>query len=154
MGQIKLTAADGWSLDGYRADPKGAARGGLVVCQEIFGVNHHIRSVCDRFAEAGYLAVAPALFDRAQKGVEFGYTPDDIAKGREVMQKLNLDNAMKDVAAAIETARQVGRSASSGIVGAAPSHGLRRPDSTGLLARSATMAEGSAGSSTRSRAAQ
>lgn len=82
MGEpIKLTASDGWSLDGYRAVPKGAARGGLVVWQEIFGVNGHIRSVCDRFAEAGYLTIEPALFDRAQKGVELGYTPDDIARG-------------------------------------------------------------------------
>jgi carboxymethylenebutenolidase len=81
MGEhIKLTAANGWSLDGYRAEPKGAARGALVVCQEIFGVNHHIREVCDRFAEAGYLAIAPALFDRAQKGVEIGYTPDESPK--------------------------------------------------------------------------
>ena len=75
MGKhITLTASDGWSLGGYRAEPKGAPAGGLVVFQEIFGVNHHIRDVCDRFAEAGYLAVATALFDRAQKGVEFGYS--------------------------------------------------------------------------------
>jgi carboxymethylenebutenolidase len=102
MGEhIKITAADGCSLDGYRAEPNGALRGGLMVCQETFGVNRHIRSVCDRFAEVGYLAIAPAQFDQAQKEVEIGYTPDDIARGREIMQKLNLDNAVKDVAAAV-----------------------------------------------------
>src|SRR6266851_1280819 len=110
MGKsIRLTASDGWNLDGYRAEPKGPPCGGLVVCQEIFGVNHHIRDVCDRFAEAGYLAVAPALFDRAQTGIEFGYTPDDIAKGRDVMQKLNLDDTMKDVTAAIGNAKEAGK---------------------------------------------
>ena len=112
MGKpITLTAADGHTLDGYRADPSGAARGGLVVAQEIFGVNHHIRAVCDRFAEAGYLAVAPALFDRTQKRVELGYTPEDIAAGRAIMQKLDLDAAMKDVAAAAAVAKEAGKTA-------------------------------------------
>ncbi len=111
---IKLTAADGFVLDGYRAEPKGGPRGGLVVAQEIFGVNHHIRGVCDRFAQEGYAVVAPALFDRAKKGVELGYTPDDIATGREIMQKLDLADVMKDVAAAIALVRGAGR---VGIVG-------------------------------------
>ena len=115
MGQqIKLTASDGHSLDAYRADPPGRARGGLIVCQEIFGVNSHIRSVCDRFAEAGYLAIAPALFDRADKKIELGYTPDDIANGRGIMQKLDLNNTMKDVAAAIAVAKEAGK---VGVVG-------------------------------------
>jgi carboxymethylenebutenolidase len=111
---ITLTAADGFTLDGYRADPQGKARGGLVVAQEIFGVNHHIRAVADRFAEAGYLAIAPALFDRARKKVEFGYTPDDITKGREIMQSVHLDNVMKDVSAAAAVAQAAGK---VGVVG-------------------------------------
>ena len=69
MGQhITLTAKDGFKLDAYRADPSGKPRGGIVVIQEIFGVNHHIRSVTDRYAQLGYLAIAPALFDRVEKG--------------------------------------------------------------------------------------
>jgi carboxymethylenebutenolidase len=106
---VRLNAADGFILDGYRAEPKGAARGGLVVAQEIFGVNHHIRSVCDRFAAEGYLTVAPALFDRARKGVELGYTPDDIAGGREIMQKLDMNDVMKDMASAIAMVQGVGK---------------------------------------------
>jgi carboxymethylenebutenolidase len=114
MGKaITLKAADGQVIGGYRADP-GKVRGGLVVCQEIFGVNSHIRSVCDRFAEAGYLAIAPALFDRVQKGVEIGYTPADIETGRGIMQKANLDDAMKDVAAAVALAKEAGK---VGVVG-------------------------------------
>ncbi len=82
MGRmIELTAADGFALSAYRADPAGPPRGGLVVAQEIFGVNSHIRSVCDRFAADGYVAIAPALFDRYERGVDIGYTPDDIAQG-------------------------------------------------------------------------
>ena len=85
MGQaIELTAADGFKLSAYRADPAGKPRGALVVAQEIFGVNSHIRSVCDGFAADGYVAIAPALFDRYERGVDIGYTPEDIAKGREL----------------------------------------------------------------------
>ena len=78
---IKLNAADGFVLSAYRADPAGTPRGGLVVAQEIFGVNSHIRSVCDGFAADGYVAIAPALFDRYERGVDIGYTPADIAQG-------------------------------------------------------------------------
>ena len=88
MGRmIELTAADGFVLSAYRADPAGKARGALVVAQEIFGVNSHIRSVCDGFAADGYLAIAPALFDRVERGVDIGYTPDDIARGRALKGK-------------------------------------------------------------------
>lgn len=108
---LRLTATDGFVFDAYRAEPKGAARGGLVLAQEIFGVNHHIRGVCDRFAGEGYLVIAPALFDRAKKGVELGYAADDIASGREIMQKLDLADVMKDMAAAIATVRGAGKTA-------------------------------------------
>jgi len=80
---IELSASDGFRLTAYRADPQGTARGGLVVVQEIFGVNSHIRSVCDGYAADGYLAIAPALFDRQEKSVELGYSAADIARGRE-----------------------------------------------------------------------
>ncbi len=70
MGQtITLTAADGHALEAYRADAEGAPRGGLVVIQEIFGVNGHIRDVCDGFAADGYTAIAPAVFDRVARGI-------------------------------------------------------------------------------------
>ena len=115
MGKmLELTAADGLVLSAYRADPAGRPRGGLVVAQEIFGINSHIRNVCDRFAADGYLAIAPALFDRHQRGVNIGYTPDDIAKGRELKAKAHIDAALKDVSAARDAVATAGK---IGIVG-------------------------------------
>jgi carboxymethylenebutenolidase len=100
MGEtIQLKAADGFSFSAYVAGPPNATKG-VVVVQEIFGVNHHIRDMADRFAALGYAVVAPALFDRAQAGVELGYTQDDIGKGREIRMKLNDADVMKDVEAA------------------------------------------------------
>src|SRR6266446_6537601 len=96
---IELTAADGFRLSAYRADPEGTPRGAVVVAQEIFGVNSHIRSVCDGFAADGYLSLAPALFDRYQRNVEIGYTEADIAAGRDLKAKAGIDNALADVAA-------------------------------------------------------
>jgi len=81
---VELQAADGFALAAYRADPTGTPRGGLVVAQEIFGVNSHIRSVCDGYAADGYAAIAPALFDRYEHGLDIGYTPPDVARGREL----------------------------------------------------------------------
>jgi len=110
MGRmIELTAADGFVLSAYRADPSGKPRGGLVVAQEIFGVNSHIRSVCDGFAADGYVAIAPALFDRYQRGVDIGYTPDDIVKGREFKGKAQLDAALRDIAAARDAVASAGK---------------------------------------------
>jgi carboxymethylenebutenolidase len=100
MGEtIKLKAADGFSFSAYVAGPKNATKG-IVVIQEIFGVNHHIRDMADRFAAVGYAVVAPALFDRAQAGVELGYTQDDIGKGRDLRMKLSDPQVMLDVEAA------------------------------------------------------
>src|SRR5713101_10112701 len=79
---IELSAGDGHKLSAYRAEPKGKPRGGLIVVQEIFGVNSHIRSIADGYAADGYLAVAPAFFDRAQRGVDLGYSQADIEVGR------------------------------------------------------------------------
>ena len=106
---IELKAADGFALSAYRADPTGKPRGALVVAQEIFGVNSHIRSVCDGFAADGYVAIAPALFDRYERGVDIGYTPDDIAKGRELKGRAQIDAALRDVAAARDVAADAGK---------------------------------------------
>lgn len=115
MGKmIELTAADGQKLAAYRADPAGKPRGGIVVIQEIFGVNSHIQQVADGYAADGYVAIAPALFDRVQKNVDLGYTPPDIAKGREIRGKVANDAALKDTEAAIKLASSTGK---VGIVG-------------------------------------
>jgi carboxymethylenebutenolidase len=110
MGRmIELNATDGFGLSAYRGEPKGTPRGGLVVAQEIFGVNSHIRSVCDGFAADGYVAIAPALFDRYERGLDIGYTPDDIARGRELKGRAQIDAAMRDVAAARDAVAGAGK---------------------------------------------
>ena len=82
MGQtIELIADDGHKLSAYTADPAVSAKGGIVVIQEIFGVNIHIKDVCDRLAEQGYSVIAPALFDRIKPGVDLGYSEDDLGQG-------------------------------------------------------------------------
>jgi carboxymethylenebutenolidase len=113
---ISLTSSDGFELSAYRAEPEGpTARGGVVVVQEIFGVNGHIRSVADRYAAAGYLAIAPAIFDRERPGIELGYTPDDIEIGRQIaMGSLDFQTVVADVAAAGAVAREGGK---VGVVG-------------------------------------
>jgi len=111
---IELSAGDGFRLAAYRADPAGSPRGGLVVVQEIFGVNSHIRDVCDGYAADGYRAIAPALFDRIEKGVELGYTAADIARGREYKAKATADAALLDVDAARSAVAAAGK---VGIVG-------------------------------------
>jgi carboxymethylenebutenolidase len=111
---IKLTTSDGKTIGAYVAEPKGKPKGGLVVIQEIFGVNRHMRNVADAFAAAGYRAVAPALFDRVKPGVELGYGPEDMAHGREIRSKLGWDEIMADTKAAIEEAKKAGK---VGVVG-------------------------------------
>ncbi|HEY7945548.1 MAG: dienelactone hydrolase family protein [Burkholderiales bacterium] len=112
MGTMsELSASDGYRLPAYLAEPVGPPRGGLVVVQEIFGVNNHIRSVCDGYAADGYRVIAPALFDRYQKDVDLGYAAADIARGREIRAKASTDAALLDVDAArsaIATAGKVG----------------------------------------------
>ena len=105
MGKtVQLTADDGHQLDAYRAVPDGVPLGAVVVIQEIFGVNSHIREVTDGFAREGYIAIAPAIFDRFEKDVELGYEADDISIGREFKTKgnKNLNNILADVKAAYE----------------------------------------------------
>jgi len=107
MGEhVTLRASDGHQLDAYVARPAGAPIGGLVVVQEAFGVNSHIRSVADGYAKDGFLAVAPALFDRIQRGVDLGYTGDDMQKGLAISRQVNPDDGVKDVAAALDYARR------------------------------------------------
>ncbi len=96
---VTLTAADGHSFSAYQAGPADATAG-VVVIQEIFGVNHHIRNMVDRLAAEGFRAIAPALFDRAQRGVELGYTGDDIAAGRDLRGKVPDAGAVMDIEAA------------------------------------------------------
>ena len=115
MGRfIELAAADGFRLSAYRADPAGPPRGAVVIAQEIFGVNSHIRSVCDGFAAEGYVAIAPALFDRCEPRVDIGYTPPDIAKGRELKARALLPAALQDIAAARDAVAAAGKVAVMG----------------------------------------
>src|SRR5690606_35324574 len=90
-------------------EPLGKARGALVVAPEIFGVNAHIRSVAEGYAADGYLVIAPALFDRAQRGYDTGYSQDEIQAGIAVMQKVDLADTMKDVAACVEHVKAAGK---------------------------------------------
>jgi carboxymethylenebutenolidase len=105
---ISLTASDGFKLGGYRADPQGKAKGGLVVIQEIFGVNHHIRTMCDRFAAQGYAAAAPAVFDRYKPNFECGYSPEEIAEARKIIPQIDWAAMMRDTAAAIGSVKSAG----------------------------------------------
>jgi carboxymethylenebutenolidase len=111
---VQGTAADGNSFSICRADPTGTPRGALVIVQEIFGVNSHIRAVCDDYATQGYLAIAPALFDRVERGIELGYQPDDITAGRAIREKVSLEQALADVEAAAGEVAGAGR---IGVVG-------------------------------------
>lgn len=115
MGRmINLKSKDGAKIGAYESVPQGNTRGGLVVLQEIFGVNHHIRDVTDDFAAAGYRAIAPALFDRVAPGTELGYDAADIQKGIAIRSKTNLGDTLVDIAAAVEAAAEAGR---VGVVG-------------------------------------
>ncbi|WP_454634037.1 dienelactone hydrolase family protein [Bradyrhizobium cenepequi] len=109
MGQdITLTASDGFKLGGYRADPAGAPKGAIVVIQEIFGVNHHIRSVCDRLAQEGYVAIAPSIFDRSEPNFQSGYSPDEIAIARKFVANPDWAAMLRDTQAAIDAVKDGG----------------------------------------------
>jgi carboxymethylenebutenolidase len=109
MGQdIKLTASDGFQLGGYRADPTGTPKAAIVVIQEIFGVNHHIRAVCDRVAGAGYVAIAPAIFDRIEPDFQCGYSPDEIAVARKFVANPDWAAMLLDTQAAVDAVKSVG----------------------------------------------
>ena len=103
MGEnIEIKSEDGFELGAYVARPSGKAKGGILVIQEIFGVNSHIREVTDGYAKEGYLAVAPMIFDRVDKNIELGYEEADMGRGIELaFQKLNMDQTLSDLQAAI-----------------------------------------------------
>jgi carboxymethylenebutenolidase len=114
---IDLKAADGFVFPTYVAQPAGKPKAGVVVLQEIFGVNSHIRSVADGYAAEGYLAVAPATFHRVKPGVEIGYSPEDMSAGsalKAAVEALPAPGVLQDVQAAIRHAAQAGK---VGIVG-------------------------------------
>lgn len=114
---IDLKAGDGTVFPAYVAQPAGQPRGGMVVVQEIFGVNAHIQAVADRYAAQGYLAVAPATFHRVKPGVNLGYAPDDVSAGaalKAVVEALPAPGVQQDLQAAIQHAAQAGK---VGIVG-------------------------------------
>ena len=99
-GEVTLTSADGFRLGAHVARPEGHARGALVVVQEIFGVNTHIRAVCEGFAAEGYVAIAPALFDRHERDVDLGYDEAGIARGRALRGEADTATALADIEAA------------------------------------------------------
>ena len=118
MGQfIDLTAKDGFSFPAYVAEPVGTPKGGIVVIQEIFGVNSHIRAVADGYAAAGYLAIAPATFERVRRGVDLGYDAEGMTEGsalKSAVEALPVPGVMQDIQAAVEYAAKAGK---VGVVG-------------------------------------
>ena len=114
---ITLTAADGFDSSAYVSEPSGRPKGAVVVLQEIFGVNSHIRAVADGYAGTGYLAIAPATFDRIERDVQLGYTSDDIARGsrlKAAVEALPAPGVLQDIQSAVE---YVARAGKVGIVG-------------------------------------
>jgi len=114
MSTIDIAANDGHKFSAYCAEPKSDPRGGLVIIQEFFGVNGHIRRVCDQYAADGYLALSPAIFDRIERDVELGYDEAGMNKGRALRAKLDLDQIVRDVLAAIDAAGRAGKVAALG----------------------------------------
>ena len=115
MASTTITCADGFELGAYEASPAGEAKGAVVVIQEIFGVNSHIRSVVDGYAEAGFYAIAPAIFDRLERDIQLGYTEDDMNTGIELaFQKLDMNQTLADLQATIDAAAERGK---VGVVG-------------------------------------
>jgi carboxymethylenebutenolidase len=115
MGEFTtIMARDGHEFQVYLAAPKGKPRGAIVVLQEIFGVNSHIRSLADGFAAEGYTAIAPALFDRIRRGIQLGYGPEDRQEAVGYMQQIKTEDALKDLGAAVAVVKNSGR---VGVVG-------------------------------------
>ena len=112
---VQLTTADGNTLNAYRSEPEGSPKGASIVVQEIFGVNDHIRGVADGYAREGYVAIAPALFDRVRDGVELDYDEAGIDVGRKIaFEDVTMDQVMIDVEAACDEVSAAGK---IGIVG-------------------------------------
>ena len=147
MGEtIQLTASDGHKFDVYKAVPSGKPRGAILVIQEIFGVNSHMREVADGFAAEGYAVMAPALFDRAERNFDVGYTPEDIAKGRDVRAAVAWDDSVLDMQATADALKPFGKVGSVGYC-----YGGSSPPASAWPRVSATTADRSPCSRTRSR---
>ncbi len=115
MGErINLNTAGMHCIGAYLAKPSGTPKGGIVVVQEIFGVNAHVRDVADRFAAAGYAAIAPAFFDFVEQDLELDYDAAGMNKGRELAGEVGLDRAVEAVASAADSIRSSGK---TGVVG-------------------------------------
>jgi carboxymethylenebutenolidase len=114
---IQLTATDGHQLGAYVSESAGPAVAAVVVAQEIFGVNRHVRSVADDYAGQGFWAIAPALFDRVEQNVELDYNPTDSSRGMKIASQIGMENALKDVASAIAYAGSALRGKKVGVVG-------------------------------------
>jgi len=112
--QININTSGMQCIGAWLAKPVGASRGGIVVVQEIFGVNAHVRSIADGFAALGYTAIAPAFFDHVETGVELGYDDDGFKRGRALVGQISFDQAVEDVASAAESIKSAGR---IGVVG-------------------------------------
>ena len=115
MGQFTtIMARDGHEFQAYLAAPPARPHGAVVVLQEIFGVNSHIRRVTDDFAAQGYTAIAPALFDRIRRGIELDYSQEGMREGQGYVKQLDQQATLRDIAAAIATVRNSGRRATVG----------------------------------------
>lgn len=106
---IELTAGDAHKFSAYRADPGDAPKGAVVVVQEVFGVNPHIRKLADGFAAKGYVAIAPSLFDRVKGGVELGYAESDLSAGLELMQQVGTNQSLNDIQATVDAVKDAGK---------------------------------------------
>ena len=106
---IKLTAGDGHTFSAYRADPPDAPKGAVVVLQEVFGVNSHIKQIADAFAAQGYVAIAPALFDSVRPGIELGYDDASVTEGISLVQQVGKDRAIAEIQATVDSVRDAGK---------------------------------------------
>lgn len=106
---IELTSADGFKFSAYRADPEGAPKGAVVVLPEVFGVNSHIRKIADGFAAKGYVAIAPALFDRVKPGAEFSYDQANLTEALEVARQLTTEQSISDIQATVDSVKAAGK---------------------------------------------
>lgn len=151
MAQTQLTASDGVTLGAYEAKPASAAKGGVVVIQEIFGVNQHIREVVDGYADAGYVAIAPQIFDRIDANIELGYEPADMERGIGLaFNQLDRDGTLLDIQAAIDAAAVYGKVGVVGYCFGGLLTWLSACELSGLSAASAYYGGGIAGELARS----
>jgi carboxymethylenebutenolidase len=115
MGEFTtLMARDGHEFRAWLSAPSGKGKGAVVVIQEIFGVNSHIRAVTDSFAAEGYVAIAPSLFDRVRRGIELGYSDEEMQEGRGYVMQLKPEQTMKDIAASLAIVKHSGRTGAVG----------------------------------------